>query len=213
MRTEELVAVLGRDAGPIGRYRLVRSMGAALAVAAAAAVGLVFVVLGMRPDLLTSAALTAFLTRIALGLAVLMPATFFLVRVARPGGERSVKISILVLPFVILAIAAAVVLAQQPTSHWHNQIFGENWMECLLFIPLNAIVPFAAVTWGVRQAAPTNLILAGAVSGLAAGTISAVGYSFHCLDNAVPFTAVWYAATIGLCTAIGAKCGPLFLRW
>jgi len=69
---------------------------------------------------------------------------------------------------------------------------GDNWLECLLSIPLIAIVPFAAIIWAVRQAAPTDLVRTGALAGLVAGGVSATAYAFHCTDDSLPFVALWY---------------------
>ena len=92
-------------------------------------------------------------------------------------------------------------------------IIGDNWLECLLSIPLIAIVPFAAIVWAVRQTAPTDLVRAGALAGLAAGGVSATAYALHCTDDSLPFVAVWYGGTIALCTLAGATLGPRLLRW
>ncbi len=213
MKTEELVTLLALDVTPVDRFRHARPLFLALAIAMMTAIVPGLIVLGARADFTATAALVAFAERIAFGLAVLVPAYAFLVQLARPGGERRVRLSILIVPFIVMAMTALATLAQLPPSHWHNQIFGKGWLECLWFIPFNAIAPFAAVAWALRQAAPTNLTRAGAIAGLVAGTVSTLGYSFHCVDDAVSFTAVWYGATVGLCTYLGAKCGPIFLRW
>ena len=92
-------------------------------------------------------------------------------------------------------------------------VFGGEWVECLVSIPIIAIVPFALITWAVRQAAPTDLARAGALVGLTAGSISAMGYAIHCTDDSVPFVALWYGATIAICTIAGFKLGPRLLRW
>src|SRR5438094_213013 len=76
-----------------------------------------------------------------------------------------------------------------------------------------AVVPFAITIFAVRRAAPTNLVRAGAVAGLIAGGISAMGYALHCTDDTLPFVAVWYGGTIVLCTLAGAALGPRLLRW
>jgi len=92
-------------------------------------------------------------------------------------------------------------------------ILGDEWLECLLSIPIIAIVPFAVTIFAVRRAAPTNLVRAGAVAGLVAGGISAMAYALHCTDDSLPFVAVWYGGTIVLCTLAGAVLGPRLLRW
>jgi hypothetical protein len=98
-------------------------------------------------------------------------------------------------------------------SHFWTPAMGDQWLECLLSIPIIAIVPFAAIVWAVRRAAPTNLVRAGAFSGLVAGGVSALAYALHCTDDSLPFVALWYGGTIVLCTLAGAILGPRLLRW
>jgi hypothetical protein len=110
-------------------------------------------------------------------------------------------------------VLAIISLASAPGSHWKGVILTDDWLECVISIPLIAIVPFAVITWSVRQMAPTDLARAGAFVGLVAGCVSAIGYAFHCVDDSVPFFAVWYGGTIALCTFAGWKLGPKLLRW
>jgi hypothetical protein len=113
---------------------------------------------------------------------------------------------------VIVALAL-VSLGSAPVSHWDRMVAGDEWLECLVSIPIIAIVPFALTIWAVRQAAPTDLHRAGAFAGLVAGGISAVAYALHCTDDSLPFVAVWYGGTIVVCTLAGAALGPRLLRW
>jgi hypothetical protein len=92
-------------------------------------------------------------------------------------------------------------------------LMGDEWLECLLSIPIIAVVPFVLVIWAVRQAAPTNLRRAGSLAGLVAGSLSAAGYALHCTADSLPFVAVWYSGTILLCTLAGAVLCPRLLRW
>jgi len=100
-----------------------------------------------------------------------------------------------------------------PPSHWDEMMMGNGWLECLVSIPIIAVVPFAIVMWAVRMAAPTNLTRTGALAGLVAGSISAVAYALHCTDDSFPFVALWYGRTIILCTLAGGALGPRILRW
>jgi hypothetical protein len=92
-------------------------------------------------------------------------------------------------------------------------VLGDEWLECLLSIPIIAIVPFAVTILAVRRAAPTDLVRTGAVAGLVAGSVSAMAYALHCTDDSLLFVAVWYGGTIVLCTLAGAALGPRLLRW
>ncbi len=92
-------------------------------------------------------------------------------------------------------------------------MMGERRLECLLSIPLIAVVPFVVIMWAVRKAAPTNLTRTGALVGLVAGGVSAIAYALHCTDDSLPFVALWYGGTIFLCTLAGALTGSRLLRW
>ena len=100
-----------------------------------------------------------------------------------------------------------------PRPHWQGMVLGDQWLECLLSIPVIAIAPFAIIVWAVRQAMPTDLRRAGALAGLVAGALSATGYALHCADDSVPFVALWYGGTIAVCTLAGWALGPRLLRW
>jgi hypothetical protein len=140
-------------------------------------------------------------------------ASAYLTRLARPGGEgRTSSISAAV-PFAAIVLLSAISLGLAPSSHWNKMVMGDEWLECLLSIPIIAIVPFAVIIAAVRRAAPTNLVRTGAVAGLIAGGVSAMAYALHCTDDSLPFVALWYGGTIVLCTLAGAALGPRLLRW
>ncbi len=117
-----------------------------------------------------------------------------------------------ILPFTVMLLAA-VSLALAPNHRWNGAILGDEWFECVVSIPLIAVVPFATITWVVRQMAPTDLPRTGAFVGLVAGCASAIGYAFHCANDSMPFFAIWYTGTIALCTVTGWKLGPRLLCW
>lgn len=213
MRTDDLIAMLGTNVEQVKRRQLVRMVGAAIAISAVVVVAVVLIVLGVRPDLMKAGAFTFLSLKLAFTMVVLVPASIFLIRLARPGGERRTPVTLLALPFIGIMLLAAISLALTPSSHWHEVILGDQWLECLLSIPIIAVVPFAVIIWVVRQTAPTDLVRVGALAGLVAGTVSAIGYALHCTDDSLPFVALWYGGTIALCTVAGAKLGPQLLRW
>ena len=213
MKTDDLVAVLSTNVEPIGRGLVGRTISIAVAGGAVVALGLVFAVLGLRGDLTTTRATIFMLLKIAFALAVIGVAMRYLLRLARPGAERGISPLTIVVPFAAIALLGAINLGVAPSSHWNRMILGDEWLECLLSIPIIAIVPFAVIIFAVRRAAPTNLVRTGAVAGLIAGGVSAVAYALHCTDDSLPFVAVWYGATIVLCTLAGAALGPRLLRW
>ncbi|WP_342728359.1 DUF1109 domain-containing protein [Bradyrhizobium sp. B097] len=213
MKTDELIAALSNNVEPVDRRLVGRTVAIALGLALVAALGLVLAGLGVRADLTTPRAVTFLFLKLAFALATVGAAAVYLTRLARPGGERKISLGLAALPFGAIMLLAAISLGQAPSSHWDRMVMGDQWLECLISVPIIAIVPFAVVIWAVRKAAPTNLVQAGAFAGLVAGGVSAVGYALHCTDDSLPFVALWYGGTIVLCTLAGAALGPRLLRW
>ena len=213
MRTDELIELLSTNVEPVDHRQTVRSIHIAIAAGVVVALGVVFFALGPRADLTSAGAWIPALFKIAATAVLLVPASIFLIRLARPGGEHGTPTALIALPFIAIMVLAVISLASAPGSHWKGLILSDDWLECLISIPLIAIVPFAVITWAVRQMAPTDLARAGAFVGLVAGCVSAIGYAFHCVDDSVPFFAVWFGGTIALCTFAGWKLGPKLLRW
>ncbi len=213
MKTDDLIAMLATNVDPVDRRQVVRIVSVAILVGGAAAVGAALFALGVRADLSEPSAVAYLPLKLVFTLGTLVLTSIALTKLARPGGERRTPIALLALPFLVIMLLAAINLAAAPSSHWEKMILGEQWLECLLSIPIIAIVPFAAIVWALRRTAPTDLVRTGAVAGLAAGAVSATGYALHCMDDSLPFIALWYGGTIALCTLAGAKLGPRLLRW
>ncbi|MGY4311855.1 NrsF family protein [Bradyrhizobium sp. JR3.5] len=213
MKTDDLIAALSNNVEPVDRRLVSRAVAIALGLGLVAALGLVLAGLGVRADLTTPRAVTFLLLKLAFALGTVGAASVYLTRLARPGGERKISLGLAALPFGAIMLLAAISLGQAPSSHWNRMVMGDQWLECLISVPIIAIVPFAVVIWAVRKAAPTNLVQAGAFGGLVAGGVSAVAYALHCTDDSLPFVALWYGGTIVLCTLAGAALGPRLLRW
>jgi hypothetical protein len=213
MKTDDLVRLLSTNLEPVERGSVVRTLWGAVAIGIIGALGIAFVGLGVRSDLTTPRALIFLTVKLAFAIGIVGLALVYLTTLARPGGERKTSTSLVVLPFLVVVFLAAISLGSAPQAHWDRMIVGDQWLECLLSIPIIAIVPFAVSIWAVRQAAPTNFVRAGAFAGLIAGGVSAMGYALHCTDDSLPFIAVWYGGTIALCTLAGAALGPRLLRW
>jgi hypothetical protein len=213
MKTDDLVAMLSTNVEPVDRRIVARTIGVAIVVGSVAAVGLMLGGLGFRADLTTTRAFLFLAMKLAFAVAIVGVAAVYLTRLTRPGGERGISLIAIAIPFVAIALLAVASLGLTPASHWNRMVTGEDWLECLLSIPIIAIVPFATIIFAVRRTAPTNLVRTGAVAGLLAGSVSAMAYALHCTDDSAPFVAVWYAGTIVLCTVAGAALGPRLLRW
>jgi hypothetical protein len=213
MKTDDLVALLSTNLEPTDRNAVGRTLIAALAAGIAEALGITFLGLGVRSDLTTTRALVFLAVKLAFAIGIVGLAVVYLMRLVRPGGERKTSSLLVAVPFLVVAFLAAISLGSAPRAHWDRMIMGDEWLECLLSIPIIAIVPFAVSIWAVRMGAPTNLMRAGALAGLIAGGVSAMAYALHCTDDSLPFIAIWYGGPIVLCTLAGAALGPRLLRW
>lgn len=213
MKTDDLITLLSTNVEPVDRRQVVREIGATLVISAVVAIVAMLIALGIRADLTRTWAIVFLATKLAFAIGIAVLASIYLMKTARPGGEGRASITWAALPFVLTMLLAVISLASAPTSRWHMMIVGDQWFECLLSIPIIAVVPFAAVMWVMRRMAPTDLTRAGALAGLVAGGLSAAGYALHCTEDSLPFVALWYGGTIALCTAAGALLGPRLLRW
>ena len=213
MNTAKLIDMLSTNVEPVDLRQAWRRLAAAVAIGIVAAACLMMLALGVRPDLVNTSALVSLCLKLLLTGAVVALAAIALNKVMRPGSERKAPIVPTIVLFLGVIVLGVVTLASSPIAHWKAMLIGNQWLDCLISIPLIAIVPFALVIWAVRQAAPTDLARAGAFAGLTAGSISAMGYALHCTDDSVPFVALWYGSTIAACTFTGLKLGPRLLRW
>jgi hypothetical protein len=213
MKTEDLVAALSTRIEPVDHRLVSRTMGIAILAAAGVTLGLMLIGPGIRADQMTARALTFLVLKLAFAVATVGVSSIYLMRLARPGGERRTSSIRIMMPFAAIVLLAAISLGLAPSSHWDEMVMGDQWLECLLSIPIIAIVPFAIIVAAMRKAAPTNLERTGALAGLIAGGVSAMGYALHCTDDSLPFVAIWYGGTILLCTFAGAALGPRLLRW
>ena len=213
MKTDDLISMLSTNVEVVDHRRVGRNIGMAVVAGAAVAVATVFFVLGPRADLTTLGTFVPPLLKVAFTVIILVPASIYLIRLTRPGGERRSSVALVALPFIAIMLLVVVSLELAPGSHWKATILSDEWLECVISIPLIAVVPFAVIIWAVRQMAPTDLARTGAFAGLVAGCLSATGYTLHCADDSVPFFALWYGGTIALCTFAGWQLGPRLLRW
>ncbi|MFY9290011.1 MAG: DUF1109 domain-containing protein [Methylorubrum rhodinum] len=214
MRTNELIELLSTNIEPTDHRRLRHGLGLAAALGAGVTLCVALLSLGVRPDLYHPGVLGFLLLKVAFGAGIVVLAGWMLTKVARPGGETRIRAWVATAPFLGVVLLAALSLASAPSAHWDQMLLGQMWLECLVSIPIIAVVPFAVLIWAVRRfAAPTDLVRTGALVGLAAGGISAMGYALHCMDDSVPFVALWYGGTIAFCTLAGALLGSRLLRW
>ena len=86
-------------------------------------------------------------------------------------------------------------------------------MHCLLSIPAFSIPTLAALLYALRDSAPSNPAVTGAVAGLVSAGVAATYYASNCTDDSPMFVATWYTLAVAIVAAAGAGIGQRVLRW
>lgn len=212
MRTPTLIALLSADATPPRPIapRLLLRAGAGLLLAA---VVLLMLVLGIRPDL--RAALDDPVTRMKwlLPLAVALPALYAALRMTRPQ-EHAVParwLAVLIgggalLWWLVAAISAA------PGTLWPD-MRGNSAIQCLISITLFGLLPLFPGLRVLAEGASPAPARSGAMLGLACGGLAACVYALHCNEDLPLFFLTWYGIGILIVATVGALAGRRMLRW
>ena len=211
MRTDDLIRLLKEDA-PV-RSRLGTVLGLAVLAGVVVSALLLLLTLGLRHDLgvQIETARVAFKIIETLCLALVSLRLVFLV--GRPGASLKGAGLSLLLPAGLLAAALAIELTVLPRQQWLPSLIGTFPQFCMVFVPLFSMAPLIALMIALKQSAPENPTVAGAIAGLAAGGIGAAVYAWHCPDDSPLFLATWYVLAIALVSIIGSALGNRLLRW
>jgi len=213
MKTEELIAALAADAKPVQRGALRGRLALASLLAAAAAVAIVLVWLGMRPDIHIAMRKAAFWIKAGYTLALAACGFSLTLRMGRPGAKPGLALALAPALFAALAVLAAAELLAAPAGLRMDQLMGDSWRVCPFLIVAISAPVFAAAIWVLRGMAPTRLRAAGAAAGLLAGGVGATVYGLHCQEMSAAFVVTWYSLGVAACVGIGALLGPKLLRW
>jgi len=213
VNTEELVNFLATGAHSAERGSRAYRYLAGLVAGCVAAVLLTAGVLGLRPELLQEALLPMFWVREAFCVALGAAALACVARLLRPGVRLGLLPVALAAPVLVMWLLAATSLIVADPQQRTDLIFGQTANVCPFLIALVSVPLFFAVIWAMRGYAPTQLRLAGAAGGFAAGALGALAYSLHCPELAAPFLAIWYVLGMLIPTAVGAAMGPRLLDW
>lgn len=213
MQTDELISVMTASHRPVDTGWLRRATWLCALCALVATAGLVLLTLGARHDF-ASAWLTApVIAKMLLGASVAGLALPLFQRSLRPGLKPARRLPLVLLPLLLAAGWALLVLAQAPAEQWSTLIFGRYWYACLIAVPLYALFPLVVLLLLARRGAPVDGPLTGACAGLASAGLATVAYALHCPDDTAPFLATWYTIAIAAVSALGALIFPRFLRW
>jgi hypothetical protein len=211
MRTETLIEMLARDAGPAPRALVARRLAPATLAGLMASGTIAVAILGPLPASMFASHIPW--TKIVYAGALALAAGWLTARLARPAassdGPRGLALAVIV---AMLALGAASLWAE-PAELRLPALLGRSWKACPFIVLALSLPALAAALWALRGLAPTRPVAAGTAAGLLAGSIGAIGYALYCPEAAIAFVAVWYTAGILLTGMLGAALGPVLLRW
>lgn len=213
MNTDDLILALAQGTKPVRSWQGTFALIAALAVGAAAAMVLVTVFIGDPLSGTYSVGVMTFGVKIGFTASILLLSAYLLYAAGRPGHEPQKGLPWLAVPFVLVAVLAAIALGSTPATGTGALIFGSSWQTCLLSVSLLSVPVYSALVLAFRRLAPTDLKLTGLLAGLASGSTAALVYALHCPESSPAFLLIWYGLGIMIAGLAGRAAGPLLLRW
>jgi hypothetical protein len=212
MDTDQLIQTLAADnahrAPPVG-FLLAMALLAALPVS----IAIFFVLLGVRPDVMSAMHNPFFDLKFVVTLALAIAGITVSLHLSRPEATLGGWVWLLLLPAAILiaSIGGEMMLPQRLPMM--TRLVGQNSRVCLMAIPVLSLPLLAGALIGLRHGAPSRPALAGALAGMLSAGLGATLYASHCTDDSPLFVATWYSIATALVTAIGALAGSRMLRY
>ena len=212
MKTSDLIATLATDHAAPDRGFATRTAWAFVAGAAVSA-ALFLAMIGPRPDAMAALHTMRFDMKFVDALTLGAPSLLLCLRLLRPDARAGALGYWLALPVALLLGSIAMELVMVPPVLWLRRLVGSNALHCLTIIPILSIAPLAALIATMRRGAPMQPRIAGALAGLASGSLAALLYASNCPDDSPLFVASWYSIAILVVALVGAAAGGRFLRW
>jgi|AGFT01.1.fsa_nt_gi Uncharacterized protein conserved in bacteria len=213
MKTDELIRLLSSGVTPVKQGTVLRRFVAALAITAGGAVILMLMVFGLRPDLHIIMKSPIFWCKVAFPLLIASGAWVSTMKLSQPIVNTGVSGWPFILPLALLWIVGIWWWQDTPSGEHLTLVYGESWRTCPFNILLLSLPGLAVMLRTMRAQAPAHLRLAGASSGLLAGSVATVIYCFHCPEMSPVFWGIWYVLGMTLPALAGAILGPRLLRW
>ena len=211
MKTDSLIELLARGAGPAPRAVAARRLLPAALLGGVLSALFALALLGPVPAAMY--ATPAPWIKLGYALALALAAGWLAARLSRPVARlRAPRRAVAAVVAAMLLLGAAALLVR-PVGERLGALLGHSWLACPWNVVALSVPALAAVLWAMRGLAPTRPRAAGCAAGLFAGALGALGYALSCSEDSPAFVAVWYSAGIGLSAALGALLGPRALRW
>jgi hypothetical protein len=211
MKTEALIDMLARDAGPAARALAARRLSPAAAAGLLVSAGIAIAWFGAIPSQMFATAVPW--TKMAYAAALALAAAWLTARLSRPAAPIALPRRVTVLVLLAMAVVGGVSLDSTPAGSRLDALLGESWSTCPWSVLALSLPALVASLWAVRGLAPTRPRAAGFAAGLLAGSVGAFGYSLSCPEASPAFVAVWYTLGIAFTGGVGAALGPRVLRW
>lgn len=211
MRTEALIDMLAKGAGPAPREPVARRLLPVTLAGLIVSSLLALWIIGPLPSDMFHTLVPWM--KLAYALALVGGAALLTSRLARPIARLQVPAAVVLAVIGAMVATGAVSLSMTPEDARAQAVFGQTWLVCpwvLMGISTPALV---GILWVLRCLAPTQLRTAGFAGGLLAGAIGAAGYSLACPESSAAFVAIWYTLGILLTGVVGAAIGGRVLRW
>jgi hypothetical protein len=199
LKTDDLIALLTQDTRrPIN---LPMALSAATVAGALVAALVFFSTLGFRHDISQAIETIRFDFKFLVTLTLFATATSLLAATIRPGRKPTIRRWLLPIAPILLAAAAAVELVVTPSDLWPAKLVGHNALHCLTIIPALSLFPAFFLFLAMRNGAPENPGVAGAIAALASSAIAATLYASNCFDDSPLFVATWYPIAADIVTS------------
>lgn len=214
MKTDDLIARLAAETGPVAPFAIERKIALYLLVGSAAGLTVVLTLLGLRPDLHTAVATSAFWIKFAFTAGLGALGVVATCRLARPGADAGLLVWIGMAVLLIgVSLAGAIEVLTASAGDRAALWLGVSWRTCPWWI-LAVSIPILIVVLAVmRSFAPTRPAVAGLALGLASGGVGATLYGLHCQEATLSFLATWYVLGVVAVGGVGAILGSRALRW
>ena len=211
MKTDALIEVLARQAGPAPDFPVGRHLAAAAALGLLASSVLALALIGPLPAAVFYTA--APWIKLFYAILLLVGTSALAARLSRPASSTVMARAAVTSVFLLMLLAGAVTLITTPEGERWSALLGQTWWVCPWMLMMLSLPALTAILWAMRSLAPTRLKQAGFAAGLVAGVVGAMGYSLACPETSVAFVAVWYSLGIAMTGWVGQWLGPKVLRW
>jgi hypothetical protein len=211
MKTDTLIDMLARGAGPAPRALAARRLAPAAGAGLLASAALALSLLGPIP--LEFYALPAPWIKFAYATTLALAAGWLTARLARPVARLGAPSRSTLAVIVAMGALALIAWWTTPEQNRVGGLLGHSWSTCPWNVLALSLPALAVTLWAVRGLAPTRPRAAGFAAGLLAGAVGAFGYAFACDEAAITFVAAWYTLGILLTGLLGAALGGRLLRW